>query len=317
MTLHARELRTALGKGGLVLDGGSATTLEGKGHDLSSNLWSAALLRDDPQAIVEMHLDFLRAGADVMETTTYQASRMGFLDAGMTPAEADEMLGVGCRLAKMAIELFMASPEFDASRYAFGRPLIAASIGPYGAALADGSEYRGDYGITDEELTQFHLERIAVLAECDVDLFAFETVPDLEEARVIVELMQRPEYSQIPYWLSFTAGSERRLAGGALFSDAVKIAAAGPNCVAVGLNCTNPEFITPLLFNAQDVEPQLLRIVYPNAGRVWDSAARDWLDEGVKTLPTASVDAWRKMGVVMVGGCCGLGPEAMASLRAM
>ena len=127
MTLHARELRTALGKGGLVLDGGSATTLEGKGHDLSSNLWSAALLRDDPQAIVEMHLDFLRAGADVMETTTYQASRMGFLDAGMTPAEADEMLRVGCRLAKMAVELFMASPEFDASRYAFERPPIDGS----------------------------------------------------------------------------------------------------------------------------------------------------------------------------------------------
>lgn len=317
MTLNVQEVKTALAHGGLVLDGGSATTLEAKGHDLSSNLWSAAMLRDDPQAIVEMHLDFLRAGADVMETTTYQASRMGFAEAGMTPGEADEMLRVGCRLARMAVEIFMAEPRFDATRYAFGRPLIAASIGPYGAAMADGSEYRGDYGITSDELRQFHLDRVTVLADCDVDLFAFETIPDLEEARVIVELMRRPEFSQIPYWLSFTAGSERRLAGGALFSDAVKIAAAGANCVAVGLNCTKPEFITPLLFNAQDVEPQLARIVYPNAGRVWDAAARDWLDEGVKTLPAASVDAWHKLGVVMVGGCCGLGPEAMASLREM
>ena len=317
MSLNLAAVRSAFAGGGLVLDGGSATTLESAGHDLSSGLWSAALLRDDPQAIVAMHLDFLRAGADVIETTTYQASRMGFTAAGMTTSDADELLRVGCRLARTAVEQYMAEPGFDESRYSFGKPLIAASIGPYGAALADGSEYRGNYGVAAADLRQFHLERIEVLADCDVDLFAFETVPDLDEARVIVELMGTAQYAQIPYWLSFTADSNKRLAGSALFADAVQLAATGANCVAIGLNCTKPEFITPLLRNAQDIAPQLARVVYPNAGRVWDAVARDWLDEGIAILPTASVQEWREAGAVMVGGCCGLGPAATTAMRAL
>lgn len=295
------------------MDAGSATTLESMGHDLSDHLWSARLLRDDPAAIRDMHLAFLEAGAHVIETATYQASRMGFLRAGMTVEEADALLVRGVELACEALAVFMMRPGFEASRYGeYGRPLLAASLGPYGAALADGSEYRGHYGVDAATIAAFHTERLAVLASAPVDFLAVETMPDLLEARAVVDALRG--FPDAPALLSFSCNSATTLCGGEPWAEAVAVAAGLPSCIGVGINCTAPEHIEALLRSAADVAPELPRFVYPNAGRVWDAVARAWASDGVDILPTAGVQAWRAAGAAVVGGCCGLGPVAVAAL---
>ena len=313
--LNASELRSYFAKGNFVMDAGSATTLEAMGHNLSDHLWSARLLRDDPAAVREMHLAFLRAGAHVIETATYQASRMGFVQAGMAESEADALLIRGVDLAVEARDAFMQEPGFDASRYGiFGRPLIAASLGPYGAALADGSEYRGHYGVAASVIKAFHIERFAVLAESAVDFLAIETMPDLLEAQAVVDALAF--YPDLPALLSFSCNSASTLCGSEPWKYAVELAATLPSCVGVGINCTAPEHISGLLASAADVVPELPRFVYPNAGRLWDAVARDWLSDGIDVLPAVTVRDWRNAGAAVVGGCCGLGPQAVAALAA-
>lgn len=295
------------------MDAGSATTLESMGHDLSDHLWSARLLRDDPAAITAMHMAFLEAGAHIIETATYQASRIGFVQSGMTEAEADAMLLKGVELAVDAVHAYMASPTFDAARYgAAGRPLVAASLGPYGAALADGSEYRGHYGVAPEVIEQFHTDRFEVLSDSSVDFLAVETVPDLLEAGAVIDALRA--YPTMPVLLSFSCASSTNLCGGEPWVAAVELAGLLPSCIGVGINCTAPEHIAGLLASAHGVAPHLPRFVYPNAGRVWDAVAREWLSDGVDVLPSAGVNAWRNAGACVVGGCCGLGPEAVAAL---
>ena len=313
--LQPNELRAAIASGNLIMDAGSATTLEQMGHDLSDHLWSARLLRDDPAAISRMHLDYLRAGAHIIETATYQASRLGFIQAGLAEAEADSLLVHGVALAVAARDEFMREPGFDASRYgSFGRPLIAASLGPYGAALADGSEYRGHYGVAASVMQAFHIERFAVLAESAADFLAIETMPDLLEAQAVVDALRF--FPDVPVLLSFSCNSATTMCGGDPWKHAVAIAATLPSCIGVGINCTAPEHINGLLASAAEVAPELPRFVYPNAGRVWDAVARGWLTEGIDVIPEATVAEWRTAGAAVVGGCCGLGPKAVAALSA-
>lgn len=311
--LNATALRAHFAAGNLVMDAGSATTLEAMGHNLADHLWSARLLRDDPAAIREMHLEYLRAGAQVIETATYQASRMGFAQAGLAESDADALLLHGVALAVEALEQFMAEPDFDASRYgSFGRPLIAASLGPYGAALADGSEYRGHYGVAESVMEAFHIERFAVLADSRADLIAIETMPDLLEAQAVITALRF--FPEMPVLLSFSCNSATTLCGSEPWKHAVELAATLPSCVGVGINCTAPEYISGLLQSAAGAASELPRFVYPNAGRLWDAIARDWLSEGIDVLPAATVREWRDAGAAVVGGCCGLGPKAVAAL---
>lgn len=313
--MDADVLRARLLQGQWVMDAGSATTLEAMGHDLSDHLWSARLLRDDPGAIRDMHLAFLHAGAHIIETATYQASRMGFIKAGMTAAEADTLLVRGVELARDAIEEHLASPDVDLAHYgALGRPLLAASLGPYGAALADGSEYRGHYGVEAAVMQEFHAERFAVLAGSPVDFLAIETMPDLTEAAAVIAALRA--HPAVPALLSFSCNSATTLCGGEPWAEAVALAATLDSCIGVGINCTAPEHIDGLLASAADTAPALPRFVYPNSGRVWDAVHRCWLSDGVDVLPRAGVAGWRTLGAQVVGGCCGLGPVAVAALVA-
>ncbi|MDQ0370375.1 homocysteine S-methyltransferase [Catenuloplanes indicus] len=277
----------ALAAGPLVLDGGLATQLEADGADLSGALWSARLLRDDPAAIVAAHAAYLRAGAQVLTTASYQATLPGFAAAGIPATEAAALLRRSVRLAREA---------------ARGRAWVAASAGPYGAMLADGSEYRGNYGLSVRELTAFHRPRLEILAEAAPDVLALETVPDLREAEALLTAL---DGLGVPAWLSFTADGSRTRAGQPL-EEAFALVTGLDTIVAVGVNCCEPAdaaAAVPLARHASGGKPV---VVYPNSGETWDAVTRSWAGN---PHPPAVPD-----GAALVGGCCRVGPPAIAAI---
>jgi homocysteine S-methyltransferase len=281
----------------LVLDGGMATSLESDGYDLSGTLWSAQLLLDNPAAIEAVHLQHALAGADVLTTSAYQISRQGFIAAGRTVDDSIEAIETSTAIARSAAAQCLAI----SGRTVF----VAASVGPYGAVLADGSEYRGDYNISRQELLDFHSERLHDIVATEPDILAFETIPSAMELSVINELLTTT-FTSIPAWVSVSAQDQLRISDGTHISDAFELLDASP-IVAMGINCTKPEYIADLLLHGSSVHPERARIVYSNAGRTWDALNRIWLDEAGQTLPTETIKDWRKNGARLIGGCCGLG----------
>ncbi|WP_307793270.1 homocysteine S-methyltransferase [Amycolatopsis sp. MtRt-6] len=292
------SLETALSRGPVVLDGGLSNQLEAAGHDLSDELWTARLLRDDPAALVDAHLAYFAAGASVVLTASYQASFPGFARHGISAEETAELLRRSVSLAKTARD---AGPD---------RPLwIAASVGPYGASLADGSEYRGRYGLSAARLREFHLPRLAVLAEAGPDLFAVETIPDVEEAAVLVAIAAELD---VPLWLSYTVAGTSTRAGQPL-GEAFALAAGVPQVIATGINCSAPEDVPAAVALAAAATGKPV-VVYPNSGEVWDAAARRWT--GRASWAPADVRSWVDAGARLIGGCCRVGPEGIAGLAA-
>ena len=290
----------------IVLDGGLATELEARGNDLSGVLWSARLLRDDPQVIEDAHLAFFRAAADVAITASYQASALGFARVGIDDAEARQLIVRSVELARSAADRI--AHEEPGRR----RPLVAASVGPYGAALADGSEYRGGYGADAPELRSFHAERLDWLIAASPDLLAVETIPSGEEAEVLAALLrERPDARA---WVSFQCRDEDSLADGTPFTDVIAAVSAVPSVVAVGVNCVDPGLVEPLLVRARHVT-DLPLVAYPNDGRVWDASAHAWRGDG-QLADAARVRRWRDLGARYIGGCCGTRPAAIERLAA-
>jgi homocysteine S-methyltransferase len=285
-------LADALQAGPVVLDGGLATQLEATGHDLSDELWSARLLADDPEAIVAAHRAFVDAGAQVITTASYQASLAGFARRGL---DATSLLTRSVSLAR------------EAAAAGNGPLWIAASVGPYGATLADGSEYRGDYGLSHAELLRFHRPRMRMLAEAGPDVFALETVPDVREAEAMPEAING---LGIPAWLSYTVDGDRTRAGQSL-TEAFALAAGNPHLIAVGVNCSAPVDATASVAVAAEVSGKPV-VVYPNSGEVWDARARQWT--GLPADPTASVARWITDGARLVGGCCRVSPSTITDL---
>jgi S-methylmethionine-dependent homocysteine/selenocysteine methylase len=281
----------------LVLDGGLSTQLEASGHDLSDELWSARLLRDDPEAITEVHAASVAAGADVVITASYQASFEGFDRAGVGPAETAKLL-------RRSVSLARATSPVD-------RPLwVAASIGPYGAMLADGSEYRGRYGLSVAELVRFHRPRMAVLAEAGPDVLALETVPDAVEAEALLAAVEQVG-GDVPVWLTYTIAGNRTRAGQPL-DEAFALAAQSDRVIAVGVNCCRPEDVTPAVAVAAAVTGKPV-VAYPNSGERWDAAAGGW--HGPATFTTSRVDEWTAAGARLIGGCCRVGSDQIAALH--
>jgi homocysteine S-methyltransferase len=300
-------LRDLLAAGPAAIDGGLASELEARGHDLAGTLWSARLLRDDPAAIRDVHATYFASGATVGISASYQASRSGFERHGLMPADADRLLALSVALVREA-------REDASSRGATAPMLVAASVGPYGATRHDGSEYRGRYGVAHEDLVVFHRERLDVLVGAAPDLLAIETVPDLDEARAIVEALQGYD---VPGWLSFACADDATTCAGQPIEDAAALVVAAPSIDAIGINCTKPEHIGGLVARIRAAQPDLPIVVYPNAGRVWDGAASVWLGDGNDLLPDSAVSSWFDSGVSLVGGCCGLGPRAIESVVAV
>jgi homocysteine S-methyltransferase len=278
------ELADVIARRPVVLDGGLATELERRGHDLSSRLWSARLLRDDPVAIVETHRAFVEAGADVVTSASYQATFDELDDAE--------------RLLRLSVELARAA----------GPAWVAASVGPYGAMLADGSEYRGDYRLSVPELRIWHRKRLAVLAGAGPDVLAVETIPCRAEVEALVTEL---DALGMPAWLSITcAGATTR--AGEPAAEVFELAAGCSAVLAVGVNCTDPADVTALVPVAAATGKPV--VVYPNSGEQWDAAARRWT--GTAEFPAGAVERWVADGARLVGGCCRVRPEDIAAMAA-
>jgi homocysteine S-methyltransferase len=303
-TLVRVRLRALLaGPAPVVLDGALATELEARGADLADALWSARLLADDPAAIEVVHAAYLDAGAQVLVTASYQASVEGFTALGMSTGAAEALLRRSVALAQRARERAGA---------AAGGALVAASVGPYGAVLAGGQEYTGDYGSASErDVEAFHERRLRVLLGAGPDCLACETIPRLSEAAALARVLDRLEAPDA--WISFSCRDGRTTNHGEPIEEAVAAAVSSPRVVAVGVNCTAPEHVAELLTRARTIT-DLPLVAYPNNGRLWDARARRWSDAGARALPADVVAGWIAAGARLIGGCCGFGPEAVRGI---
>jgi homocysteine S-methyltransferase len=286
------------GEAVLVADGGLATELEARGNDLSDSLWSARLLMDAPGQIVDAHLAFFRAGAQIATSASYQASFEGFARRGLGRREAAGLMRRSVDLARAARDQLAGDGQ---ARW------VAASAGPYGAALADGSEYRGRYGRSVRELTAWHRPRLEVLAGAGPDVLALETVPDTDEAEA---LMAAIAGLGVPAWLSYTIAAGRTRAGQPL-AEAFAVAAGVPEVVAVGVNCCAPPDVLPAIAAAREATGKPV-IVYPNSGEEWDAGRRAWA--GPSGYSPALPPQWMTAGATIIGGCCRVRPADIAQI---
>ncbi|HXF86670.1 MAG TPA: homocysteine S-methyltransferase [Anaerolineales bacterium] len=287
----------------LVIDGALATELERRGYDLKDELWSAKILLEQPEAIKQLHYDYFQAGADCAITASYQATIQGFVKRGLSEKEALDLIRKSVWLAIEARDEFWAE---EANRRGRIKPFIAASVGPYGAFLADGSEYRGNYGLSEKELMDFHRPRMKVLIEAGADLLACETIPSLIEAQALAKLLR--EFPNTLAWFSFSARDEKHISEGQVFADCVKLLEDHPQIVAIGINCTSPKYVPSLIRSAKQYTRKPL-LTYPNSGEAYDAVKNDW--DGHPAVESFGEEArkWYDAGARLIGGCCRTTPD--------
>ena len=316
----------------LISDGGLATELEARGHDLSNALWSARLLVDAPHEIAAVHAAFFRAGARIATTASYQASFDGFSARGLSRDNTIRLLRRSVELAVHARDDAGAGRVGDRKPGEAGRGgsptqqhvgdrkpgeagrggsptqqrWVAAAVGPYGAAMADGSEYRGRYGLTVRQLQNWHEPRLQVLAEAGADLLALETIPDIDEAEALLTVVRR---LGVPAWLSYTVANGRTRAGQPL-AEAFALAAGIPEIVAVGVNCCAPDEVLPAIAVATQAGKPV--IVYPNSGERWDNVRGAWT--GPSQFSPRLAQLWASAGARIIGGCCRVGPAEITAV---
>ena len=277
----------------IKLDGGLSTALENNGNKLTTSLWTGELIRTSPAQITKAHLDFINAGAQIIITSSYQLSYTGCGARGWSEDETNQALIASTQLAKNAV-------------IESGKDVkVAASVGPYGASLADGSEYKGNYGVSKQVLKDFHAKRLEKLISTSPDYLALETMPDTFEVEVLLELLTD---CPIPFWISYSCKEGNQTNAGQDFQSAVDLA---QSAMAVGINCTKPELITDLLRSAKSDKPY---VVYPNSGRVWDAENKVWTGSAAIGFSDELVSQWIKAGAEIVGGCCGIGAAEIEQL---
>lgn len=279
----------------IIIDGGLGTALESRGIDLRHELWSAALLRDSPDTLGEVHADFIRAGARIVTTASYQATPLGFERASISAEEGSELIATSVEVAARA-----------------GAALVAGSVGPYGAAIGNGAEYTGDYSLSDAEFTDFHRPRIEALVSAGAGLLAIETQPSLPEARVLAGLAS--EFG-IPAWLSVTLADGHHMADGTPLIDLAEAVAGSPMIRALGVNCVRPSLVSPAL-KALASATDLPLIAYPNSGETYDAATMEWREGAAFDTSPAPLSSWVSSGACIIGGCCRTTPGDIAGLVA-
>lgn len=289
----------------LLLDGGLSNELQSQGCNLNHKLWSAHLLESNPESIVLAHLAYLQAGAECIITSSYQATIPGFMALAHDESAASALILKSVDLATEARNRHL-SKNPGASR-----PWIAASIGPYGAYLADGSEYRGDYSLSDQELRDFHESRIQLLASSTADLLACETIPSFREARVLSDILA---HANKPSWVSFSCRDGTSISDGTPIAQCAALFAHHPTVVAIGVNCTSPEYVSELIRSLKKQSGDKKIVVYPNAGSVYHAQSKTW--SGLSDLSSCELMAeeWIHLGADIVGGCCGIGPQQIKAM---
>ena len=287
----------------LVIDGALATELERRGCDLKDPLWSAKILLEQPEIIKQVHYDYFNAGADCAITASYQATVEGFAKRGLHEKEALALIQRSVKLAVEARDVFWAN---ETNRVGRAKPFVAASVGPYGAFLADGSEYRGKYGLTEKELMDFHRPRMKALLAAGTDMLACETIPSLTEAQAIAKLLR--EFPNTTAWVSFSARDEKHISEGQVFADCVKELEDDQQIAAIGINCTSPKYISSLICEAKKATTKPI-LVYPNSGETYNATKHDWDGNPIHESFGEQAKEWFKAGARLIGGCCRTTPE--------
>ncbi len=290
----------------IVLDGALATELELMNFDLSNGLWSAKVLYENPSAIKKIHRSYLDAGADCIITASYQATITGFVSKGYTWQKAEDIIKFSVRLAKDAIDEYLHEENIRELK-----PFIAGSAGSYGAFLANGSEYRGDYKLSKKEYIDFHKRRVELLIEAGADIIAFETFPRLDEAAAVLEMME--EYKNHFCWIVFSAKDDSKISDGELFNNCVKELNGFESLAAVGINCSSPSVIKPLISNAIEYSIKPL-IIYPNSGEVYNIKCSCWKGLKDEIFFGDLAQDWYKAGAKIIGGCCQIGPDQIKQI---
>lgn len=289
----------------IVLDGAFATELDARGFSVNDALWSAKALFERPDLVRDVHLDYLRAGADVVTSASYQATVEGFMKRGFSEAEAAALLQKSVHLAQEARDLYLAERGTHDPA-----PLVAASVGSYGAYLADGSEYRGDYDVDEDALTEFHAGRLRLLTAAQPDLLACETLPCLIEARAIVRAL-RAEKVRIPAWFSFSCRDAAHISDGTEIAECARFLDGVPEAAAIGLNCTAPQYVEELIRTIRQETAKPI-IVYPNSGESYDASDKTW--HGAAEDFGALACRWRSAGARLIGGCCRTSPREIVEI---
>jgi homocysteine S-methyltransferase len=295
-------------RGVVILDGALATELEQRGADLRDPLWSAKVLLEDPALIRQVHRDYLEAGSDVITSASYQASFEGFARRGLDRRQAEDMLRLSVRLAQEARADFLEEQQKNGTQTT--TPLVAASVGCYGAILHDGSEYRGDYGLSVIQLMDWHRPRLEVLAQSGADLLACETIPCAMEAEALVRLLE--EFPDMPAWLSFSCRDGSHVCHGETLVQCVQLAETRPNIFAVGVNCTAPKWVPNLLHSLAGRTSKLL-LTYPNSGETWDAKEHLW-GQSTSCLWAEAALNWYGCGAKLIGGCCRTNPAIIRQI---
>lgn len=292
----------------MILDGAMATELENVGCDLNDSLWSAKVLIENPELIKRVHMDYFEAGADCAITASYQATIEGYKERGLTEQEAIELIQKSVVIAREARDEFWELHKQDQKR---PKPLVAASVGPYGAFLSDGSEYRGDYAIGEDELMTFHRNRMKALVEAGADLLACETIPCLLEAKAIVKVMK--EFPQITAWIAFSARDGQHICDGEKIAECAKWLHTQEQVAAIGINCTSPNFVPSLLkeIQAHTTKPIVL---YPNSGEQYDPTDKTWQASNQAHNYCQLSKQWHEAGARLIGGCCRTTPEDIRAI---
>ena len=292
----------------IILDGALATELENRGCDINDSLWSAKILAENPEIIEKVHYDYFMSGADCAITSSYQATIDGFMQKGFTETEAISLIKRSVKIAKKARDDFWNDPENRKNR---PMPLVAGSVGPYGAYLADGSEYRGDYNISEEAVINFHRPRIKVLVDEGVDIVACETIPNLLEAKAITKILK--EFPNVYCWISFSGKNDLEISDGTLISDCAKYLDNCEQVAAIGINCTAPAYVNSLIEEIKTNSKKPI-IVYPNSGEEYDANSKTWHGDSSGCSYGCNAKNWFDKGAKLIGGCCRTTPEDIKSI---
>ncbi|MFT8320242.1 MAG: homocysteine S-methyltransferase [Bacillus sp. (in: firmicutes)] len=292
----------------VILDGAMATEIEKKGVNIKNSLWSAKAVIDNPNSIKQVHADYFEAGADIATTNTYQASIKGFVQEGWAKEEAENLIRATVALAKEARDEFLENRvELDnLNNKERPFPLVAGSVGPYGAYLANGAEYTGNYHLTEEEWKEFHLPRMQLMKEAGVDLFAFETIPNFEEGKVLADLLAA-HFPNDYAWLSFSVADQGHISDGTPLKEAVAYFNAYANICGIGVNCTAASHISAIIPILREATSKPI-VIYPNAGGTYDAETKSWTSEQEENHYGQQAKKWHNDGAKLIGGCCQTNP---------
>ena len=291
----------------MIIDGALASELQRRGCDLNDSLWSAKVLIEQPELIQQVHYDYFKAGADCAITASYQATPMGFAQKGIELEESIKLIKTSVKLAQQAKMQYLNDIKQDKAL------LIAGSVGPYGAYLANGSEYTGDYQLSESEFIAFHKDRVTALIDAGVDILACETMPSFLEIKALVKLIQ--QFPIVNCWFSLTLKDQQHISDGTPLTEVIEYLNSIEQIVSVGINCIALEKVTPALEVLSKLTSKPL-IVYPNSGEEYDPTTKQWHKNHHHNCTFANqLDTWIKLGAKLIGGCCQTTPEDIVEIH--